>query len=76
MRLTSRMAFALLLFTAPVGAQVDPTQEVLPDKPASHCTLISSTLCDAVHDQAIVIPSGPRQEFAGAAGRVGRGVST
>jgi hypothetical protein len=31
---TSRIALALLLFTAPVGAQVLPAQDVLPDKPA------------------------------------------
>jgi hypothetical protein len=66
MGLTARIAFALLLFTAPVVAQVDPRPNVLPDKPAPHCTLMGGLLCNAVHDQASVIPSVAHNEFASA----------
>jgi hypothetical protein len=66
MGLIARVVLALLLFTAPVVAQVDPRPDVLPDKPAPHCTLISRLLCNAVHDQAIVIPSVAHNGFASA----------
>ena len=64
MGLTVRIALALLLFTAPVVAQVVPRPDALPDKPAPHCTLIGRQLCNAVHDQAFVISSIAHNEFA------------
>jgi hypothetical protein len=66
MGLTARIALALLLFTARVVAQVDPRPDVLPDKPAPYCTLISGLLCNAVRDQAIVGSSVAHNQFASA----------